>query len=376
MKAEASRLWLLGTALVPLLSFSPAYGGDQHLHADTSKAATTDNQTTTTDQTRGVNTTTTNNACGLDTSRGVPKTEADKPTSEAEQRHDSTLNDVSGGTAKAPANELNNEAADASRAAAEDPMHHPDPALEMGHDPYYYGMDGYYYPEYDRWAELEMGRYYDAEADLYAPNELDGTRGIEAESTAGSCGVVTTDSDATRGVTSDTPSDSAPAAGSCGVTTSDSSTSGVAADTSRAATDGAFAGTKIVCVPNEQLGSRGADTVTMDGGAVADSATMPASETVLMLNGVRILQFRVPAGDYSPSERWEIVQHRLQQALVADARHRVAVSDLNGSPAIYLGSHLLLTVTEADARANGTTPAKLASRWAANLREAISSISR
>jgi len=101
------------------------------------------------------------------------------------------------------------------------------------------------------------------------------------------------------------------------------------------------------------------------------------TSTVLRLAGIRIAKLRVYAGDYTPQERSYIVKQRLQLALgrpLTDGRV-VETATLNGEAVVLLNGQHLLTVTLADAKANHTTPDKLAQLWAAQLQRAADQIS-
>lgn len=101
------------------------------------------------------------------------------------------------------------------------------------------------------------------------------------------------------------------------------------------------------------------------------------TSTVLRLAGVRIAKLRVYAGYYTPQERSDIVRQRLQKALGRPLTHGrlVETGNLNGEVVLILNGAHLLTVTLADAKANHTTPEKLAQLWAQRLEHAASRIS-
>lgn len=85
-----------------------------------------------------------------------------------------------------------------------------------------------------------------------------------------------------------------------------------------------------------------------------------------------VLRLRAPAGHRV--ERAQSVAQRLHKAVLGSGRAeevRVETSD-NKSFVISLRDQPLLTVTRADARATGSTPAGLAAQWAQNVRDALS----
>lgn len=85
------------------------------------------------------------------------------------------------------------------------------------------------------------------------------------------------------------------------------------------------------------------------------------------------LRIRVPAGGLSVDQRREAVRLRIVRAYATET---VTASNVRLSPqgndwVIAVGRTTLLTVTEADGRANGTTAAALAQAWVARLRDLL-----
>jgi hypothetical protein len=80
------------------------------------------------------------------------------------------------------------------------------------------------------------------------------------------------------------------------------------------------------------------------------------------------------AGSQSGDARAEQVQQNLDNALVA-AKDRtpasVNITYVKGLPVITLGGYQVITVDAASAKANGTSPAVLAGRWADSLRNSL-----
>jgi hypothetical protein len=81
---------------------------------------------------------------------------------------------------------------------------------------------------------------------------------------------------------------------------------------------------------------------------------------------------RVPAGGFTPDQRIDRVNERLAVILgYTLSPRRIRAEWVGRDMAITVDHRLLVTVTPADARANGTTVETLAHYWLANLREAL-----
>jgi hypothetical protein len=92
----------------------------------------------------------------------------------------------------------------------------------------------------------------------------------------------------------------------------------------------------------------------------------------ITLGGVAVLQFRAPAGGFTPKERALQLQERVVEILSRpDLRPedvRLVTNEGGRSVTIWVGDLPLVTATEADARANASTPEQLAAIWAENFR--------
>ncbi len=98
--------------------------------------------------------------------------------------------------------------------------------------------------------------------------------------------------------------------------------------------------------------------------------------TTVYLGAQPVLRFRSSAGGFTAEERVAICLTRLKDAL-ADRKFghtTVGIGTVLGEQALFCNGLLLLTVTQADAEANATTPRALAEEWAGNLRRAIREI--
>ncbi|MGH2349546.1 MAG: hypothetical protein ACRDFT_08790 [bacterium] len=106
------------------------------------------------------------------------------------------------------------------------------------------------------------------------------------------------------------------------------------------------------------------------------SAQPPAGSStanaVIVCNQVA-LRIRVPAGGMSVQQRIDTVYQRIVAAWAREriSADRVTLRQSAGTWSIYAGSTLIITVQQADARANGTTAAALAQAWHARLRELL-----
>jgi hypothetical protein len=112
--------------------------------------------------------------------------------------------------------------------------------------------------------------------------------------------------------------------------------------------------------------------------ARADEPTAPLvtadGATAVVINSVVVMRFHVSSGGYSPQERWAIVTNRIIKA--THEFENVNWAWVHGEPAIYIHDSLIVTVTDADADANGCSPRQLASIWTDNLRHAVDKMHR
>jgi hypothetical protein len=92
----------------------------------------------------------------------------------------------------------------------------------------------------------------------------------------------------------------------------------------------------------------------------------------LTLGGVLVLEFRAAAGGYTAEQRKAAMQDRVVEILsrpdLGPEQVRVVIGKGGHWAKVMAGPVLLVTATEADARANQSTPAKLAAVWAENFR--------
>lgn len=105
------------------------------------------------------------------------------------------------------------------------------------------------------------------------------------------------------------------------------------------------------------------------------AATAPAASQSqeIVAGGVVILRLRSTVSGMTPTARAIVLYERLNQ-IISDQSVRPADIKTVRKGAdwmIMAGSHLFVTVTEAEARVNHTTPVALAEVWASNLRLAV-----
>lgn len=104
----------------------------------------------------------------------------------------------------------------------------------------------------------------------------------------------------------------------------------------------------------------------------AQPAGGSTTNAVIVCNQVT-LRIRVPAQGMSVQQRVADIYRRIvlawsRERITAD---RVTLQQTGGTWSIYAGRTLIVTVTQEDARANGTSTAGLAQAWHAKLRELL-----
>jgi hypothetical protein len=97
------------------------------------------------------------------------------------------------------------------------------------------------------------------------------------------------------------------------------------------------------------------------------------SEGDVVIGGEMVLRLRVGAGTMSAGDRADAIQARLVKFLSdPDLQSKDIITSASGRDhAIKIKQDLLVTVTQQDARANKTTPQKLAESWVAHLRKVL-----
>lgn len=84
-----------------------------------------------------------------------------------------------------------------------------------------------------------------------------------------------------------------------------------------------------------------------------------------------LLRVRCPVAGYSVEERVAEIENRANDLLFLDGidLSKVRVEKKGQDAVIFAGDAVLITVTQCDAKANKTTPQKLATAWVQRLRE-------
>ncbi|MBI5834688.1 MAG: hypothetical protein HZB16_20505 [Armatimonadetes bacterium] len=151
-----------------------------------------------------------------------------------------------------------------------------------------------------------------------------------------------------------------------------------ATETLQVVTKDASAGTVAAAVQNNS-----ADRIEAADTKAAREAN-DFSDATIRLNGVEVMRLKAWAGGHSPMQRARIVQERLNRAssglnyaslnagtqtFVAD-KSQVFITQTGAESVIFLRGVQLVTVTRADAAANGSnTTIGLARTWAENVRD-------
>lgn len=107
----------------------------------------------------------------------------------------------------------------------------------------------------------------------------------------------------------------------------------------------------------------------------ACSTVWPAGSGDVWLGNSLVLRVRSDAGGYTVAQRVDALQLRANDLLKSGKDIPTITVRKSGKDAIvYAGDTLFVTVTPADAQANGTTTEKLANIWAGRLRAILPGI--
>ena len=107
------------------------------------------------------------------------------------------------------------------------------------------------------------------------------------------------------------------------------------------------------------------------GAGMAGTAAPQPEE--IMAGGMVILRLRATVAGRTPSQRMGILYERLN-GIVSDRTLKPGdyrAVQKGKDWAVFAGSHLFVTVTNEEAKANGAKPTQLAASWAQNLRKAV-----
>ena len=99
----------------------------------------------------------------------------------------------------------------------------------------------------------------------------------------------------------------------------------------------------------------------------------PSNSNAVFVGGTPIMRVRVGAAGYSPVQRAEQYQLRLNQILASGpiTPADVQVQPLGNEAVVKVKGQLLFTADWATARFNRTTPTLLANGWAAHMRQVL-----
>lgn len=99
----------------------------------------------------------------------------------------------------------------------------------------------------------------------------------------------------------------------------------------------------------------------------APEADILASGRTLVVNGVDALTLKTPAGGFTPEERIQVIA----KALAPFKKGQTVVVASDPGLRVALQGKTVATVTEAEAKAQGVTPAQLAELWAISINKAL-----
>ncbi len=110
-------------------------------------------------------------------------------------------------------------------------------------------------------------------------------------------------------------------------------------------------------------------------GASAQDQSDRLRPEVWSVAGREVLRIRVPVGQMSPRQRVELLDQRLTDIL-SKAETAIGVADIEMATrgktvSITVLGELLVTVSQADAEANGTTTERLGKMWLSNIRKTV-----
>lgn len=110
---------------------------------------------------------------------------------------------------------------------------------------------------------------------------------------------------------------------------------------------------------------------------LACSIASPAATGDVWLGSHLLLRIRTAAGGYSIEQRVDAIQLRANNLLQEDKVVSAVTVQKSGYDAnIYTDGELFMTVTAADARANGTTVEALANQWAQRIKRILPQVSQ
>lgn len=133
----------------------------------------------------------------------------------------------------------------------------------------------------------------------------------------------------------------------------------------------------VVMVTASLAGAEGSSPQPAEEPSPVPAATGPATAAPqpqeIVAGGIVILRLRVTVGGMTPAQRTGALYERLN-TIISDREvkpSQVKAVRKGNDWLVMAGPHLFVTVTTPEAKANKTTPERLAQIWASNLGKAI-----
>ena len=113
-------------------------------------------------------------------------------------------------------------------------------------------------------------------------------------------------------------------------------------------------------------------------GAAAARQVAPAARATVFVGGTEIMRVRVAGGGYTPDQRAQQIQERVNTLLGKGTIRPddITVAPRNGAALVLVKGQLLLTADNATARFNRMTPRQLAEHWAARMRAVLPTLTQ
>ncbi len=111
---------------------------------------------------------------------------------------------------------------------------------------------------------------------------------------------------------------------------------------------------------------------------VAARQTAPDTSATVFVGGTELMRVRVAGGGYTPAQRAQQIQERVNTLLGKGTIRPddVTVAPRGGEAVVLVKGQLLLTADNATARFNQMTPRQLAGHWAARMRAVLPTLTQ